>query len=319
MQAPRFYPIPITMRPDIATIESLLESDPLIQPVDLPFPLKKSGKVRDIYELPDAFLMIASDRLSAFDVVLPTGVPGKGAILTQISLHWFEETESLIRNHLVDNHAQALANVLQGHEELIPRSMLVRKLRTLPLEAVVRAYLSGSGWKSYLKTGTLFGQPLPEGLKESDKLPAPMFTPTTKAAVGDHDLPLNLEEARKLLGGEKFEEVMDTSMRLFALGSARAREAGLLLADTKFEFGVDFESNLYLIDEVLTPDSSRFWPADDFQPGKAQTAFDKQFVRDYLETLDWDKTAPGPELPAEVVHKTRQKYFDALRMLVGNS
>lgn len=302
----------------ISAIETALQGAPLLRPKGLPYPLKASGKVRDIYELPDAYLMIASDRLSAFDVILPTGIAGKGIILTQISLYWFSETSGLIPNHLVENHTTALKEVLVGHEELIPRSMLVKKLRPLPIEAVVRGYLSGSGWKSYLRTNALFGQPLPAGINESGKLPAPMFTPTTKAAVGDHDEPLTLEAGSAKLGRERFEEVADISMRLYALGSAKAREAGLILADTKFEFGVDLDDQLYLIDEALTPDSSRFWPTEHYTPGQAQTAFDKQYVRDYLETLDWDKTAPGPELPNEVVQKTQQLYLQALKQLVGN-
>lgn len=296
-------------------IRASIPSEPLLEVSDLPYPHKASGKVREIYELPDAYLMIATDRLSAFDVVLPTGIAGKGILLTQISLHWFKESSGLVQNHLVANHHEALKQVLKGREELIPRSILVRKMRPLPIEAVVRAYLSGSGWKSYIRTGTLFGQPLPGGLLESSKLPIPMFTPTTKAAVGDHDEPITLEQGANLIGRERFEEIRDVSLQLFALGSAAARSAGLILADTKFEFGIDLDDQLCLIDEVLTPDSSRFWPLDDYQAGRPQTAYDKQFVRDYLETLDWDKTAPGPELPDEVAAKTFECYWQALEKL----
>lgn len=296
-------------------IRASIPAKPLVELGSLPYPHKASGKVREIYELPDAYLMIATDRLSAFDVVLPTGIAGKGILLTQISLHWFAESESLVQNHLVENHHEALKQVLKGHEHLVPRSMLVRKMRTVPIEAVVRAYLSGSGWKSYLRTGTLFGQPLPAGLLESSKLPTPMFTPTTKAAVGDHDEPMSIEEGIRLLGEERFEEIRDVSMKLFALGSATARAAGLILADTKFEFGIDLEDQLCLIDEVLTPDSSRFWPSDEYAPGRAQTAYDKQFVRDYLESLEWDKTPPGPELPPEVTERTFERYWEALEKL----
>lgn len=296
-------------------IRACIPAEPLVKVGALPYPHKVSGKVREIFELPDAYLMIATDRLSAFDVILPTGIAGKGILLTQISLHWFAESEGLVQNHLVDNHHEALRQVLKGNEELIPRSMLVRKMRPVPIEAVVRAYLSGSGWKSYLRTGTLFGQPLPAGLLDSSKLPTPMFTPTTKAAVGDHDEPMSIEDGVRLLGEGRFEEIRDVSMKLFALGSATARASGLILADTKFEFGIDLDDQLCLIDEVLTPDSSRYWPLDDYEPGRAQTSYDKQFVRDYLETLEWDKTHPGPELPKEVTERSFERYWQALEKL----
>jgi phosphoribosylaminoimidazole-succinocarboxamide synthase len=282
----------------------------------LPYPKVASGKVREIYDAGDAYLIIASDRLSAFDVVLPNGIPGKGIILTQISLYWFEQSEELVQNHLVPNHKEALAEVLKGHESLILRSMLVRKLKPLPLEAVVRAYLAGSGWKDYLKTGSLFGLPVPGGLLESSALPTPMFTPTTKAAAGHHDLPVSHEGGAEIVGQERFDEIYDVSMKLFAMGSEAAKKSGLILADTKFEFGTDEEGSFYLIDEILTPDSSRFWPLADYEPGKSQEAFDKQFVRDYLETLDWDKTAPGPELPQEVIDQTLARYLEAATTLL---
>jgi len=284
---------------------------------DLPYPRVASGKVRELFDTGDALLMIATDRLSAFDVVLPDGIPGKGIILTQMSLYWFDQSASLIPNHLVPAHPEALREVLQGHEELIPRSMLVRKLRPLSIEAVVRKYLAGSAWKDYLKTGRVFGLPAPVGLCESEALPAPLFTPTTKAAQGEHDLPVTAEEGMRLIGPERFAEVQEVSLRLFAMGSAAARQAGLILADTKFEFGTDPEGTLFLIDEVLTPDSSRYWPLADYQPGHPQTAFDKQYVRDYLETLDWDKTAPGPSLPAEVIERTRERYLEAASKLLN--
>ncbi len=297
-------------------IEAALPTTALREIDGLPFPKVASGKVREIYDAGDAFLIIASDRLSAFDVILPDGIPGKGIILTQISLYWFEESSELIQNHLVPNHSEALAELLKGHEKLIPRSMLVQKLKPLPLEAVVRAYLAGSGWKDYLQTGSLFGIPVPAGLTESGALPVPLFTPTTKAAAGSHDLPLSHEEGEKLIGEKLFEEVRDVSLRLFGLGVSAARKAGLLLADTKFEFGTDASGQLFLIDEILTPDSSRYWPADEYAPGGPQTAFDKQFVRDYLETLDWDKTAPGPNLPVEVVEQTQARYLEAAYKLL---
>ncbi|MEX0331928.1 MAG: phosphoribosylaminoimidazolesuccinocarboxamide synthase [Puniceicoccaceae bacterium] len=301
---------------DYKALEAALPETALRQIEGLPYERIASGKVREIFDTGDAFLIVASDRLSAFDVVLPDGIPGKGIILTQVSLYWFEETEELIQNHLVPSHAEELAKVLEGHEHLIPRSMLVRKLNPLPMEAVVRQYLAGSGWKDYLATGTLFGLPVPEGLRESEGLPTPMFTPTTKAEAGQHDIPVTPEEGMELLGKERFEEVRDISLKLFALGVASARKAGLMLADTKFEFGTDTDGNLFLIDEILTPDSSRYWPAEAYEPGRSQTAFDKQYVRDYLETLDWDKTAPGPELPESVIDQTRARYLEAARKIL---
>lgn len=282
----------------------------------LPYKHLGSGKVREIYDAGDAYLMIATDRLSAFDVILPQGIPGKGIVLTQMSLHWFGQTATLIDNHLVANHAEALAACLAGHEELIPRSMLVRKLIPLKIEAVVRQYLAGSGWKHYLRTGKVFGIPVPEGLTESAALPTALFTPTTKAAIGDHDEPLTPEQGIALLGEARYLEVQDISLRLYALGRATARAAGLILADTKFEFGTDASGKLYLIDEVLTPDSSRYWPMADYQPGQAQTAFDKQFVRDYLESMNWDKRPPGPDLPDEVIRLTQERYLEAARRLM---
>jgi phosphoribosylaminoimidazole-succinocarboxamide synthase len=297
-------------------VAEALPSAPLREPDTLPFRKVGSGKVREIYDTGEAYLIVATDRLSAFDVVLPDGIPGKGIILTQMSLYWFHETAPLIRNHLVDDHPDALAACLRGHEDLIPRSMLVRKLKPLPIEAVVRQYLAGSGWKDYLRTGSLFGLPVPAGLRESEILPAPLFTPTTKAAAGEHDLPVSHDQGLELLGRDTFEEVQDVSLKLFALGSAFARKSGLILADTKFEFGTDPDGHLYLIDEILTPDSSRYWPADTYEPGHPQHAFDKQFVRDYLEDLAWDKSPPGPALPRAVIEQTRDRYLEALKILL---
>lgn len=294
-----------------STIRKVLPSDPLQQIEGLPYPRIASGKVREIFAVGEELLLIASDRLSAFDVVLPDGIPGKGILLTQISLYWFGETRGLVANHLVEDHEARLAEVLRGHEELIPRSMLVRKLSTLPIEAVVRGYLSGSGWRNYLLNGSLFGQPAPKGLLESEKLPVPLFTPTTKAAVGDHDEPLTHEEGEALLGRERFAEVRDLSLELYALGKVAARRAGLILADTKFEFGTDRHGQLYLADEVLTPDSSRYWPMDTYEAGRGQESFDKQYVRDYLDSLDWNKSAPGPSLTREVIAATRERYLAA--------
>lgn len=301
---------------DAKSLEAALPEEALREIESLPFARTGSGKVREIFDTGDAFLIIATDRLSAFDVVLPDGIPGKGIILTQMSLYWFEETSALIQNHLVPDHKEALKTVLKGHEALIPRSMLVRKLKPLPIEAVVRQYLAGSGWKDYLRTGSLFGIPAPGGLRESEALPAPVFTPTTKAAAGSHDLPISHDEGCELVGEALFEEVQDISLKIFALGVAAARKTGLILADTKFEFGTDADGQLFLIDEILTPDSSRYWPASEYQPGRPQKAYDKQFVRDYLETLDWDKTAPGPDLPSEIIRQSQARYLEAAHKLL---
>lgn len=290
-------------------------SNALLTVSGLPYPHVGSGKVRELFDLGDALLLIATDRLSAYDVILPDGIPDKGRILTEISLFWFQQATSLLPNHLVPHHEQALAEVLKGHEYLIPRSMLVRKLKPLPVEAVVRGALAGSGWKSYRQSGTLFGQPLPANLSESAILPTPCFTPTTKAAAG-HDEPLTLEACAALLGVPLFEKVRDASLRLFAMGSRTAAKAGLILADTKFEFGLDENGQLYLIDEVLTPDSSRYWPSQGYTPGKSQPSYDKQYVRDYLETLDWPKTYPGPALPPDVIEGTRARYIEAQAKLM---
>jgi phosphoribosylaminoimidazole-succinocarboxamide synthase len=301
-----------------AQLRSHLPSQALRTLPELPFEHLGSGKVRELYAVDaDTLLIIATDRLSAFDVILPDGIPGKGIILTQISLYWFAETQGIVRNHLVADHAARVAALLKDHPDLMHRSMLVRRLQPLPLEAVVRGYLSGSGWKHYLEHGTLFGQIVPEGLGESAKLPVPLFTPTTKAAAGNHDLPVSVEKGESLVGAERFSQLKDISLQLFALGRAAAKQAGLILADTKFEFGLDADGALYLIDEVLTPDSSRYWPSDVYTPGQPQPAFDKQFVRDYLETLDWNKTAPGPTLPTEVIDGTLQRYLAAFAKIVG--
>jgi len=282
----------------------------------LPYPKVASGKVREIFDLGDRFLIVATDRLSAFDVVLPDGVPGKGLLLTQISLWWFARTSSIIRNHLVDDHDAELRNVLTDFPDWIPYAMLVRKLKPLKLEAVVRGYLAGSGWKEYLATGGLWGRELPPGLRESEALPTPIFTPTTKADVGDKDLPVSDNEGADIIGADLYEQVKSISLQLFDMGSRYAAKAGLILADTKFEFGLDEQGQLYLIDEILTPDSSRYWPQIGYEAGRPQPAFDKQFVRDYLETLDWDKTPPGPPLPDQVIKQTRSKYLAALEALM---
>lgn len=301
----------------IPEIKAILTNDVLREPPELPYPLVASGKVRDIFDLGDRYLIIASDRISAFDVVLPGGIAGKGILLTQVSLWWFEQSRAIVPNHLIENQTAALEEVLAGQPELISRSMLVHKLRPLRLEAIVRGHLAGSAWRTYQQTGELWGQPLPAGLRESDRLPEPLFTPTTKAELGGKDVAVTEEQGRTLVGDGTFEQLRRLSLQLFEMGSRRARSAGLILADTKFEFGTDADGRVVLIDEVFTPDSSRFWSVDQFSPGQPQEAFDKQFVRDYLDGLDWDKTDPGPELPISIIEKTREKYIEALGRLLG--
>jgi len=272
--------------------------------------LTARGKVRDIYEYgPHEMLIVTSDRLSAFDVVLPTPIPDKGIVLTQISNFWFEKTAPIIANHLLDPEPFSTDS---AHVHLAGRSVVVRKARSLPVEAIVRGYLAGSGWKEYQKTGTVCGIRLPDGLQESGKLPEAIYTPSTKADVGDHDENIPFERTEELLGPDLAARVRGTALELYTFAADYARERGIIIADTKFEFGI-LDDELILIDEALTPDSSRFWPLDGYAPGKGQPSFDKQYVRDYLETLDWDKTAPGPELPADVVAKTAEKYREAWR------
>ncbi|MHB8405460.1 MAG: phosphoribosylaminoimidazolesuccinocarboxamide synthase [Gammaproteobacteria bacterium] len=279
-------------------------------------PLVHRGKVRDIYAAgPEHLLIVTSDRLSAFDVVLPDPIPGKGAVLTGISRFWFERTQAIIPNQLT---ALALADVVKDPAEqalLKDRAMLVRKLKALPVEAVVRGYLIGSGWKDYQKTGALCDIVLPQGLKLADPLPQPIFTPATKAPKGQHDENISFKETARLLGRPLAEKVREKSIRLYEYAAAHALTRGIIIADTKFEFGLDNGGQLVLIDEALTPDSSRFWPADSYRPGISPPSFDKQYVRDYLETLDWPKKPPAPHLPAEVIAKTAEKYREAYRRL----
>ncbi|MEZ5278794.1 MAG: phosphoribosylaminoimidazolesuccinocarboxamide synthase [Opitutaceae bacterium] len=283
---------------------------------DLPWPKISSGKVRDIFDLGDRLLMVASDRISAFDVILPQGVPGKGIILTQLSLFWFRQIGSFIPNHLFPDQEGILRDELGLSTDLQLRSMVVRKLEPLPIECVVRGYLAGSGWSSYRKDGTVCGHRLPLGLAEAERLPHPIFTPSTKAASG-HDLPIDATEGRSMVGERVFDEVERLSKGIYQRGHAIAEKAGLILADTKFEFGLDKNGGIFLIDEVLTPDSSRFWDAASYRTGMSPPSYDKQFVRDYLLTLDWDHTPPPPDLPADVINKTRDKYLTALRRLAG--
>ena len=272
------------------------------------------GKVRDIYDLGDALLIVATDRLSAFDVVMPTPIPDKGRVLTQLSLFWFELLKSVIPNHVLDA-AEFPPPFHAYREQLAGRAMLVKKTQPLPIECVVRGYLSGSGWKEYKAEGKVCGITLPAGLRESDKLPQPIFTPATKAATG-HDENIPFERAAEMIGKPLAEKVRAVSLDIYTHAAAYAAPRGVLLADTKFEFGLLGEELIW-IDEALTPDSSRFWPAAQYQPGGAQPSFDKQFVRDYLERIQWPKMPPGPELPSDVVAATRAKYREAFRILVG--
>lgn len=277
-------------------------------------PFFKRGKVREVYELEDKLLIISTDRISCFDVILPTPIPGKGQVLTQVSEFWFDFTRDIIGNHLVGSDVEEFPAALSiFKDQLRGRSMLVKKARPLPVECIVRGYLSGSGWKDYKKTGAVCGIKLPQGLKESDKLPEIIFTPSTKADVG-HDVNVDQAYVENLIGKEDAERIKNASIEIYRKASEYAFTKGIIIADTKFEFG-KIGDELILIDEVLTPDSSRFWPKDQYEPGKAQSSFDKQFVRDYLETLDWDKTPPGPELPKEIVRKTQEKYTQALSLL----
>ncbi len=291
-------------------------NEPILQ-LDLPGIKKvRSGKVREVFDLGDSFLLVASDRISAFDVIMPNGIPHKGAVLTQISHFWFEKFASLVPNHLLAKANDPLPANLQPYaDKLAKRSMLVKKAKPLAIECIVRGYLSGSGLKEYRKSQTVCGIPLPAGLVDSSELPEPIFTPSTKAEEG-HDENINFEQACKIVGTELATQARDLSLMIYKAGRDYAKQRGIIIADTKFEFGL-FEGKLILIDEVLTPDSSRFWPADQYAPGKGQPSFDKQFVRDYLETLTWDKNPPGPKLPDDVVAKTSAKYLEAYEKLTG--
>ncbi len=287
---------------------------------DLPhLKLLNRGKVRDIYDVDDEhMLIVASDRLSAFDVVMPQPIPGKGEVLTRVANFWFERTKGIIPNHLSDKPLSDVVPDAEQRATLGDRAIVVRKLRPLPVEAVVRGYLIGSGWKDYQKTGAVCGIKLPEGLEQAAKLPEAIFTPSTKAEVGEHDENISFAETVNLLGQELAEKVRDISIRIYTECAAYALEKGIIIADTKFEFGLDDADNLYLIDEVLTPDSSRFWPADQYQVGISPPSYDKQFVRDYLETLDWDKTPPGPHIPDDIIKKTAEKYHEAETRITGS-
>jgi phosphoribosylaminoimidazole-succinocarboxamide synthase len=275
------------------------------------------GKVRDLYAVEDLLLMVATDRISAFDHVLATGIPGKGRVLTQISLFWFDYLSDLVPNHLVTADVEKYPAELKPYQdELRDRSMLVNRARMFPAECVVRGYLSGSGWKDYKQTGKISGISLPSGLRESERLPEPIFTPATKSMSGEHDENISFDEMVARLGGNHAEDLRRLSLAIYARASAHAAGRGLILADTKFEFGMTAKG-IVLADEVLTPDSSRFWPSEGYRPGAAQPSFDKQFVRDYLESVGWNKQPPAPELPENVVRKTQEKYEQALILLTG--
>jgi len=294
-----------------------MANDPVLR-LDLPgIPKLKSGKVREIFDLGEALLLVATDRISAFDCVMPNGIPRKGEVLTQLSFFWFERFAPLVQNHLLARPGDAWPTRLEPFAaRLRGRSMVVKKARPLAIECVVRGYLAGSGWKEYRKSQTVCGIPLPPGLTESAELPEPIFTPATKAETG-HDENISFERAAEIVGPDIAARVRDLSLRLYRDGRDYARQRGIIIADTKFEFGLH-NDEIILIDEVLTPDSSRFWPADEYQPGQSQPSFDKQFVRDYLETLDWDKTPPAPALPRDIVAKTQQKYLEAYERLTGH-
>jgi phosphoribosylaminoimidazole-succinocarboxamide synthase len=280
-------------------------------------PLLHRGKVRDIYDLGDSLLIVATDRISAFDVVLPTPIPDKGKILTKLTLFWLNFLKDIVENHLITANIDEYPEVLRKHRNVLEgRSMIVKKAKVFPVECIVRGYITGSAMKEYLKTGMVCGIPLPPGLKEADKLPEPIFTPSTKAELGSHDVNITFEEMIKIVGEETAEVLKELSLKLYRKASSYAEEKGIIIADTKFEFGLH-EGKIILVDEVLTPDSSRFWPKESYEPGKPQISFDKQYIRDWLKNTGWKEGTPPPEIPTEVVEKTREKYLLALKVLTG--
>jgi phosphoribosylaminoimidazole-succinocarboxamide synthase len=280
-------------------------------------PLLHRGKVRDIYDLGDSLLIVATDRISAFDVVLPTPIPDKGKILTKLTLFWLNFLKDIVENHLITANIDEYPEVLKKHRDVLEgRSMIVKKAKVFPVECIVRGYITGSAMKEYLKTGMVCGIPLPPGLKEADKLPEPIFTPSTKAELGGHDVNITFEEMIKIVGKETAEALKELSLKLYKTASSYAEERGIIIADTKFEFGLH-DGKVILVDEVLTPDSSRFWPKESYEPGKPQVSFDKQYIRDWLKNTGWKEGTPPPEIPTEVVEKTREKYLLALKVLTG--
>jgi phosphoribosylaminoimidazole-succinocarboxamide synthase len=277
----------------------------------------KRGKVRDVYGLGDRLLIVSTDRISAFDVVLPNGIPNKGFVLNQLSRFWFEKTSDIVPNHLITTDAREFPEACRPYlDDLEGRSMLVKKARPLPVECIVRGYISGSGWKEYQKSGTVCGIPLPKGLVESSRLEEPIFTPSTKAEIGEHDVNISFESAQEIIGAELAAMVKDISIRIYKRAAEIALTKGIIIADTKFEFGIDENGRLILIDEALTPDSSRFWPLDKYQPGRGQESYDKQFVRDYLLSIKWETLPNVPELPEDIVKKTSEIYMKAYRLFV---
>lgn len=278
----------------------------------------KQGKVRDLYDLGDSLLIVATDRISAFDVILPDGIPNKGRVLTQISAFWFRHLSSVVGNHIITTNVAEFPEPFRSAPEIFGgRSMLTKKLRPIEVECVVRGYISGSGWSEYKKLKSICGISLPEGLKESDKLSEPIFTPTTKAPIGTHDENITFDDVVKLVGKELAGKLRDLTIKLYTKGAEYAAGKGIIIADTKFEFGLDENGNVVWIDEALTPDSSRFWPMDQYKPGGAQPSFDKQFVRDYLLSIQWNKQPPAPKLPEEIIRTTSRKYEEALELLTG--
>jgi phosphoribosylaminoimidazole-succinocarboxamide synthase len=278
--------------------------------------LASRGKVRDIYNLDQYLLIVATDRISAFDVIMPDPIPGKGEILTRMSSFWFRKTEDIIRNHLITTDPDAYPESCSAYRDMLQgRSMLVQKAKPLPVECIVRGYLSGSGWKDYSRTGMVSGIRLSQGLRESDRLTQPIFTPSTKAADGEHDQAITRQEMERLIGADLTAKVIDISLMIYNRAIGIADAEGMIIADTKMEFGL-IDGKLILIDELLTPDSSRFWPKDDYEPGRAQKSYDKQFLRDYLLSISWDQKPPAPSLPADIIAKTKEKYAEALQRLI---
>ena len=287
-----------------------------VDKTELPFKLFKRGKVRDIYEIDDNLLIVATDRISAFDFVLPDPIPNKGIYLTQLSIFWFEKMKNIVDNHLISGDVEDFPDELKDYRDVLDkRSMLVTKTEVIPVECIVRGYLSGSGWKEYREKGEICGVKLPKGLRESEKLDEPIFTPTTKAEKG-HDMPITFEQLKEMVGKETAEKLRDLSIEIYEKARDYAYQRGIIIADTKFEFGVK-DGEIILVDELLTPDSSRFWPLDAYEPGKPQPSFDKQYVRDYLTSTGWDKNSPPPHLPEEVIRETEKRYREAFERLTG--